>query len=77
MDELTEGFDEERKPGLRLMRLIKECRRTPFEGIGKPEALKGDMTGMWSRRIDEKHRMVYAATDDLLLIYALRGHYND
>ena len=77
MDELTEWFEEDRKAGLRVMRLIKECRRTPFEGIGKPEPLKGDLSGMWSRRIDEKHRMVYAATDEYVIIYQLRGHYDD
>ncbi len=77
MDELAEWFEEDRKSGLRVMRLIKECRRTPFEGIGKPEALKGDKKGLWSRRIDEKHRMLYTATDDHLIIYALRGHYDD
>lgn len=77
MDELTEWFEEDRKAGLRVLRLIKECRRTPYEGIGKPEPLKGDKSGMWSRRIDEKHRMVYAATDENIIIYQLRGHYDD
>lgn len=77
MDELAEWFEEDRKSGLRVMRLIKECRRTPFEGIGKPEPLKGDKRGLWSRRIDEKHRMVYSADDDFIVVYALRGHYDD
>ena len=77
MDELAEWFEEDRKSGLRVMRLIKECRRTPFEGIGKPEAIKGDKKGLWSRRIDEKHRMVYTANEDHFIIYALRGHYDD
>jgi toxin YoeB len=77
MDELTEWFEEDRKAGLRVMRLIKECRQTPYEGIGKPEPLKGDKRGMWSRRIDEKHRIVYAATDENVIIYQLRGHYDD
>jgi len=77
MDELTEWFEEDRKAGLRVMRLIKECRRTPYEGIGKPEPLKGGKSSMWSRRIDEKQRMVYAATNEHVIIYQLRGHYDD
>lgn len=77
MDELADWFEEDRKAGLRVMRLIKECRRTPFEGIGKPEPLKGDKRGLWSRRIDEKHRMIYSLEEDFIVIYALRGHYDD
>lgn len=43
----------------RIFRILEECCRTPFEGIGKPEALKGNLSGYWSRRIDEEHRLVY------------------
>jgi toxin YoeB len=59
----------------KIMKLMQEAQRTPFEGLGKPEALKGDMSGYWSRRIDQKHRMVYEATDDLLIVHSLHGHY--
>lgn len=55
--------------------LIKVCLRTPFEGIGKPEALKGDLQGYWSRRIDIEHRLVYKYQDNQLLIIACRYHY--
>ncbi|WP_225876387.1 Txe/YoeB family addiction module toxin [Acinetobacter indicus] len=46
----------------RINTLIKECQRTPFEGTGKPESLKANLSGFWSRRIDEKHRLVYEVT---------------
>jgi toxin YoeB len=59
----------------RLMRLIEQARRTPFEGIGKPERLKRDLTGFWSRRIDDEHRLVYTATDDELIVVQARYHY--
>ena len=59
----------------RLNELIKECQRTPFEGRGKPEPLKGDLSGYWSRRIDEEHRMVYRYKDHTLIIIACRYHY--
>ncbi|EAX1817834.1 Txe/YoeB family addiction module toxin [Salmonella enterica subsp. enterica serovar Reading] len=55
--------------------LIKDTRRTPFEGKDKPEPLKHHLSGFWSRRITEEHRLVYAATDDSLLIAACRYHY--
>jgi toxin YoeB len=47
----------------KLKKLIKECARTPFEGTGKPEALKHDYTGYWSRRITDEHRLVYRVED--------------
>jgi len=59
----------------RINKLIKEIKRTPFEGIGKPEPLKHGLAGYWSRRINEEHRMVYKVTDDALLIAQLRYHY--
>lgn len=59
----------------RINELIKNCMRTPFEGIGKPEALKGDLQGYWSRRITSEHRLVYKCEKDRLLIAACRYHY--
>jgi len=55
--------------------LIKECLRRPFEGTGKPEPLRGDLAGFWSRRIDREHRLVYRPTADALLIAQCRYHY--
>jgi toxin YoeB len=59
----------------RINRLIEECRRTPFEGIGKPEALKHQLAGYWSRRITEEHRLVYAVEENQLVVIAARHHY--
>lgn len=59
----------------RTNNLIKDIQRTPFEGIGKPESLKFNLSGFWSRRIDEKHRLIYAVTDEAILIASCRYHY--
>ncbi|WP_026550191.1 Txe/YoeB family addiction module toxin [Arthrobacter sp. Br18] len=59
----------------RINVLINECLRTPFEGIGKPEALKHQLAGYWSRRITEEHRLVYAVEDEQIVIIAARHHY--
>ncbi len=59
----------------RLNNLIKECLRTPFSGTGKPEPLKGDLRGFWSRRIDEEHRLVYSYENGNLTIVSCRYHY--
>jgi toxin YoeB len=71
--------DEDRKTLRRLNRLIEECRRTPFEGIGKPEALRHDWAGWWSRRISDEHRLVYRVVGEgaslALEIAQCRKHY--
>lgn len=59
----------------RMNTLIKDIQRSPFEGIGKPEALKHSLSGYWSRRINDEHRIVYKIVDDNLLIAQLRYHY--
>lgn len=59
----------------RINALIKSCMRTPFEGIGKPETLKGDLQGYWSRRITSEHRLVYKYENEEILIAAFRYHY--
>ena len=61
----------------RLIRLIEEARRTPFEGAGKPEPLRRNLAGYWSRRIDDEHRLVYSVTEDQLIIMQARYHYED
>lgn len=60
----------------KINELIKDIQRNPFDGIGKPEPLKYDLAGYWSRRIDHEHRLVYQVTEDELLIYACRFHYD-
>lgn len=59
----------------RLNGLIEECLRHPFEGTGKPEPLRGDLAGFWSRRIDREHRLVYRVTKDAIEIAQCRYHY--
>ncbi|MGL6040719.1 MAG: Txe/YoeB family addiction module toxin [Deefgea sp.] len=59
----------------RINQLIKEIQREPFAGIGKPEPLKHALSGFWSRRIDDRHRLVYAINNDTLLIAQCRDHY--
>lgn len=59
----------------KLNALIEECRRHPFEGTGKPEPLRGDLSGFWSRRIDREHRLVYRVTPTALEIVQCRYHY--
>jgi len=66
---------QDKKTLRRINKLLDSCLRTPFEGIGKPEALKGDLSGFWSRRIDEQHRLVYQPNDSSIIVIACRYHY--
>ncbi|MBR8641240.1 Txe/YoeB family addiction module toxin [Streptomyces tuirus] len=67
----------DRKMVRRVVRLIGEIQREPFSGIGKPEPLKGDLSGYWSRRIDDEHRLVYRVDDKEVKILKARYHYAD
>ena len=60
----------------KLKKLIKETAKTPFEGTGKPEALKYDFKGCWSRRITDEHRLVYKVETDFLRIISCKFHYD-
>ena len=60
----------------RIKELLKSIQETPFQGIGKPEALKFDLAGKWSRRIDQNHRLIYTITDTIIYINSLKGHYD-
>lgn len=60
----------------RINLLIKDIQREPFAGIGKPELLRHDLSGFWSRRIDEANRLVYVVENDVLTIVQCRGHYD-
>ena len=66
---------EDKKILKKINELIKDIQRNPFEGIGKPERLKYDLAGLWSRRIDREHRLVYQVKENEILIYACRYHY--
>lgn len=59
----------------RIRKLIEDIQKNPFEGIGKPEPLKFDLAGKWSRRITEKDRIVYEIFENKLKVYSLKGHY--
>jgi toxin YoeB len=66
---------QDRRMVERINKLIRDTQREPFSGSGKPEALKHALSGYWSRRITEEHRMVYSVGEDALLIAQLRYHY--
>ncbi len=68
---------QDKKTLKRINALIKDIKRSPFEGIGKPEPLKNNLSGMWSRRIDEENRIVYYEEEGILYIISCRGHYDD
>ena len=79
LGDFTEWIETDRKKLNRLMRLIKDCSRNPFTGLGAPEALRHDLSGWWSRRIDQEHRLVYRVTTrnggQVLEISKCRRHY--
>lgn len=66
---------QDKKTLKRINKLITDVKRTPFEGIGKPEALRENLSGFWSRRIDDTNRLVYAADDLSITIISCRYHY--
>lgn len=66
---------QDKKTLRRINKLITDVQRSPFEGIGKPEALKENLSGFWSRRIDDTHRLVYAVEDSAITIISCRYHY--
>lgn len=68
---------QDKKTLKRINSLIKDAERNPFSGIGKPEPLKGNLSGFWSRRIDDTNRLVYRIQHDTLEILSCRGHYDD
>jgi len=66
---------QDKKTLKRINMLLKDIERENFDGIGKPEALKGDMSGFWSRRIDDVNRLVYRIRGDVMEIVSCKGHY--
>ncbi|MFM5889839.1 MAG: Txe/YoeB family addiction module toxin [Dolichospermum sp.] len=68
---------QDKKTLKRINRLIQDTLSDPFEGIGKPEPLKENLSGFWSRRIDETNRLIYAIDDDYLTIISCRYHYQE
>ena len=76
-DEYLYWQTKDNKTVKRIKALIKDIQRSTFEGIGKPEPLKGNLSGWWSRRIDEVNRIVYFEKDDVIYIVSCKGHYSD
>lgn len=74
-EDYTSWLRDDRNMLKRINDLIKDIQNSPQEGIGKPEPLKYDLSGLWSRRIDREHRLVYRVAGDELLIYSCRYHY--
>ncbi|MCQ2550042.1 MAG: Txe/YoeB family addiction module toxin [Lachnospiraceae bacterium] len=66
---------QDKKTLKRINALLKDTSRSPFEGIGKPEPLKENLSGYWSRRIDDSNRLVYSISDDIIEVVSCRDHY--
>lgn len=75
-EDYTSWQTDDKKMLKKINKLIKDIQRNPFSGIGKPEPLKFDLSGLWSRRIDREHRLVYKIKDKEILIYSCRYHYD-
>ena len=75
-EDYTSWLKEDRKMLVKINQLIKDIQRTPYDGIGKPEALKYDLAGYWSRRIDREHRLVYKVDNDTVIIISCKYHYD-
>lgn len=76
-EDYTYWQTQDKKTLKRINMLLKDIERGNFDGIGKPEPLKGDMSGFWSRRIDDMHRLVYRIRGDVMEIVSCKGHYED
>jgi toxin YoeB len=74
-DDLAWWLEQDRDKASRIIKLIRDVQRDPFRGLGKPEALKHELSGCWSRRIDREHRLVYQVTEKKIRILACRYHY--
>lgn len=74
-EDLAWWVEKDRAQALRIIRLIRDIQRDPFKGVGKPEPLRHELKGCWSRRIDEEHRLIYEVQQDKIRILACRYHY--
>ena len=75
LEDFIEWANENKKIHSRIADLLKDIQRNPFSGIGKPESLKHDLKGFWSRRINDEHRLVYEVKDKEIIIHSCRFHY--
>jgi toxin YoeB len=81
LDDAQNDLDYWKKSGKinilkKIRSLLESIEETPFEGIGKPEGLKHNLTGLWSRRIDRGNRLIYEVTSDVIYIHSMKGHYD-
>ena len=74
-DDYLEWQSDNIKIVRKINELIKDAKRNPFNGLGKPEALKGNLKGYWSRRITDEHRLIYLVEDEKIIISSCKGHY--
>jgi toxin YoeB len=75
LDDLRYWLKTDKRQADRVLALLEEIRRTPFEGTGKPEPLRFQLAGCWSRRIDREHRLVYQVEQAEIVVIACRYHY--
>ena len=75
LEDLNYWTRTDRKRALRTLKLVEAILRDPFAGIGKPEPLRRELAGRWSRRIDSEHRLIYQVSDDRVYFLAARYHY--
>jgi len=75
-DDFNSWLEQDIKTVKRICALLKDTKRNPFEGIGKPEPLKYNHSGYWSRRIDKVNRLVYKVTDDAIVVMSCKNHYD-
>ena len=76
-DDLQYWVATQARMAKKVMKLIEDTQRNPFGGLGKPEPLKNELSGWWSKRIDGEHRLIYRLEGDCLIIAQARGHYDD
>ena len=74
-NDFTNWATENKKLYAKIIRLIKDIQRSPFTGLGKPEPLRHELKGYWSRRRDIEHRLVYKVTDEAIIIIGCKYHY--
>lgn len=74
-EDLAWWIEKDRAQALRIIRLVREIQRDPYSGLGKPEPLRHELSGCWSRRINQEDRLVYQVQEDKIRILACRFHY--
>lgn len=74
-EDLAWWVEKDRAQALRVIKLVRETQREPFSGLGKPEPLRHELSGCWSRRIDHEHRLVYQVQEGRIRILSCRFHY--